>query len=125
MNEKTNSNIKNLVWMLIPISIMTVGQTFSKAGALKIAQEGRLVNLFVIGGYTLLILRGIIWIFILNKIKLLFAYPVMSLTYVLVLIIANVLFGEKITIANIGGAAFIILGITLMSLGEWRLEKNQ
>ncbi len=111
--------------VLIPIAIMTAGQTFSKAGADLIASGDRVLNLYVLLGYAMLVLRGVVWVFLLSRLKLLFAYPLMSSTYVLVLFIAAHLFDEIITPANIAGSLLIMLGITLLSLGERRLRRGR
>ncbi len=103
---------------------MSLGQAFSKAGAAKIAAGEGLINIFLIAGYVLLIVRGVIWIFIISKVKLIFAYPMMSLTYVIVLAIAASVFNEVITVNNVIGAGFIIVGVTLLSFGEYHIGKR-
>jgi drug/metabolite transporter (DMT)-like permease len=123
-SPKRDASALAYLLVLIPIAIMTAGQTFSKAGADLIASGEGYVNLFVIAGYSMLILRGVIWVFLLSKLKLLFAYPLMSSTYVLVLVIAAHLFGEVITPSNIAGSLLIMTGITLLSLGERKLRKS-
>ena len=122
-NEKEYRLLPYL-WVLIPIALMTLGQTFAKVGAIKIAAGEGLINIFLIAGYVLLIVRGVIWILIISKVKLVLAYPLMSLTYVIVLVIAASVFNEVITLHNVIGSAFIIAGVTVLSLGELQLGKR-
>lgn len=124
MNQKNETGALAYWLVLIPIAIMTAGQTFSKLGADLIASGEGVVNRYVMLGYAMLVLRGVIWVFLLSKLKLLFAYPLMSSTYVLVLLIAAHLFDEVITPSNIAGSLLIMLGITLLSLGEARLRRQ-
>ena len=68
----------------------------------------------------MLILRGFVWVYILKKVKLSFAYPLMSVTFIIILAISYLLFDEDITFYNLLGCFFIIGGITFVSLGEIR-----
>lgn len=52
----------------------------------------------------------------LKDIKLSIAYPVVSGACILFLVIlSNIIFGEKISVVNIVGAVVIVVGIALMS----------
>ncbi len=108
--------------ILIPIVLITLGQTLAKYGALKIADGNSVLNIYIILGYACLILRGLVWIFILKKIKLSLAYPFISLSYVFVLVISYYLFGEVVRINNIIGTLFIIGGLSFIGLGEMKIR---
>lgn len=125
MNDIKQSNFSNLWLIIIPISMMSVGQSFAKAGADEFAMNGSWINIYVVAAYTLLIMRGLVWIYVLKKIKLVYAYPLMSVTYILILAIAAWLFDESITLSNIVGSVGIIMGVFLLSIGEYRLEKME
>jgi undecaprenyl phosphate-alpha-L-ara4N flippase subunit ArnE len=120
--QKSDPGPLSYLLVLIPIAIMTAGQTLFKAGADQFTGGGGLLNPLVISGYAMLVLRGVIWVLLLSRLKLLFAYPLMSSTYVLVLLIASRYFGEVVTPRNIAGSLLIIVGITLLSLGERKLR---
>ena len=95
-----------------------LGQTFSKYGAQEIKKTDTIINAYIVLGYTMLLLRGFIWILILKKVKLSFAYPLMSVTFILILAISYFLFDEGITFYNLLGSGLIIGGVTCISLGE-------
>jgi len=101
--------------LILPIIFIIFGQTLIKLGAIRGAG---FFNIFVLVGYICLIMRGWIWIFIIRKIKLSTAYPVLSLTYIFILLISRFLFDERITRFNIVGTVLIITGIAFLGIGE-------
>lgn len=103
--------------LLIPLFLLLVGQIFAKLGAVKFLDEGQ-INWFLILSYTCLLFRGTVWIFIIRKFRLSYAYPLMSISYLLILIISYSLFGEIISRGEIIGALLIVSGIVLISIGE-------
>jgi len=109
---------KHYLLVLIPIFFVVVGQTLSKYGAQEIKKSDTILNVYIILGYTSLLLRGFIWILILKKIKLSFAYPLMSVTFILILAISYFLFNEEITFYNMLGSFLIMGGVAFISLGE-------
>jgi undecaprenyl phosphate-alpha-L-ara4N flippase subunit ArnE len=123
-NDTRSAGSSAYLLILVPVVIMTAGQIFSKMGADLIAAGRGYVNLFVLLGYAMLVLRGVVWVLILSRLKLLFAYPLMSSTYVIVLAVAAGLFDETITTSNIAGSLLIMSGITMLSLGERALGRR-
>ena len=106
-------------WLIIiPILLVTFGQTFSKAGALQAHESGTPFNLLLVLGYAMLILRGFVWVFILKTVRLSFAYPLVSSTFVLVLLASWLVFGEPLTWPKLVGCACIIGGISVVALAE-------
>jgi drug/metabolite transporter (DMT)-like permease len=104
--------------VLIPIIMVTLGQILSKIGTQHIVENKNIVNLFIILGYGLLILRGTTWIFILRMVNLSFAYSLMSLTYIFILAVSYFFFNETIRVGNIIGTFFIMGGVYFMGYGE-------
>ena len=104
--------------ILIPIVLITFGQTCAKYGALKIAEGGSVLNIYILLGYTFLILRGLVWVVILKKMRLSFAYPFISISYVLILAISYYFFDEVIGINNIIGTVLIMLGVFAIGLSQ-------
>lgn len=93
--------------------------------ALAGSQAAHLALVFGIGTYAFFLLRGLLWVFLLRKLKLVLAYPLMSLGYVLVLVASFFLFGEPVTLNKLGGALLIMTGVSLVSLGEVRQKKKE
>jgi drug/metabolite transporter (DMT)-like permease len=110
--------MKKYFLVLIPIAMVTVGQILSKIGAQHIVENKNLINLFIILGYGLLILRGTTWIFILRVVNLSFAYSLMSLTYIFILAVSYYFFNEPIRVNNMIGTFFIMGGVAFMGYGE-------
>ncbi len=108
-------------WLIIiPILLVTFGQTCSKAGALQALETGRAFNLLLALGYAMLILRGFVWVFILKTVRLSFAYPMISSTFIFVLLASWLVFGEPLTWPKALGCVCIIGGVSLVALAEQR-----
>ncbi len=93
--------------------------------ALSGSQAAHLALAFAIGTYFFFLLRGLLWVFLLRKLKLVLAYPLMSLGYVLVLAASFLLFKEALTLNKLAGALLIMTGVSLVSLGEVRQKKKE
>ena len=109
---------RHYLLVLIPMLFVMVGQTLAKYGAQEIQKTDTIVNAYIIAGYAMLLLRGFVWIFILKKVKLSFAYPLMSVTFILILAISYFIFDENITFNNLLGSCLIMGGVIVISLGE-------
>ena len=96
------------------------GQLAAKAGALR-AVAGDVLNPLLAVSLFCLFLRALLWTAVLRRERLVFAYPVMSLTYPLMLLLAGAVFGEPVTAAKIGGSLLVIAGVTVLAVSEVRL----
>jgi len=104
--------------LIIPLTIMLSGQVFAKMSGNYISSGGSFINLYSLISYICLISRGFIWIFIIRKMRLVYAYPLMSINYILVLFVSKIFFDERIIGSNLIGAGLISLGVVLIGLGE-------
>ncbi len=68
-------------------------------------------NHYFLIGVTFSFLSIVSWIIALKNISLSQAYPCMSLTFPLVLLVASLFFGEEISIAKCIGTIFIVIGL--------------
>lgn len=57
------------------------------------------------------------WLAAMTKFELSYAYPFMSLAFVLVLILSSILFHEPVTIGKVLGVALVIAGLIVASRG--------
>lgn len=96
----------------------------AKAGALPAGQVERvtfLLNLVLNPWIVSAILAGffalLCWLAAMTKFELSYAYPFMSLAFVLVLVLSAALFHEPLTAAKILGVLLIIVGIIVGSRG--------
>lgn len=80
------------------------------ASALRVAREP-----FVWGGLFLFALSAAVWIVVLSRTALSFAYPFAALTYVLILLADRIFLGVDVPALRWGGVALIVTGIVLIS----------
>lgn len=70
---------------------------------------------FVWGGLLLFGISAMVWLVVLSRASLSFAYPFASLTYVLILIFDQFVLKDEVPPLRWGGVAFIGIGIFLIS----------
>jgi multidrug transporter EmrE-like cation transporter len=117
------------VYILITIILTVYGQLVVKwqvslAGAFpasswdKILFVGKLfINPWVMSSMAAALLAGAAWVAAITKLNLSHAYPFMGLTFVLVLILSGVFFGESMNWQKTVGVLLIMSGIALSSQG--------
>ncbi|MEK6941065.1 MAG: transporter [Nanoarchaeota archaeon] len=71
---------------------------------------------FVMLGVVLYGLSGIIWIVVLSKLDLSMAYPLVSVSYVLVALLSKFLFKENISKLRWVSIIVIMIGVSIVSL---------
>jgi drug/metabolite transporter (DMT)-like permease len=77
---------------------------------------GRIItNLSVWAGLVLFVISASVWLIVLSRTSLSFAYPFASLTYVLILLFDRLVLNEPISGLRYGGVALIIAGLVLIS----------
>lgn len=70
----------------------------------------------ILGGLTLIFSMGL-HLLALSRVDISFAYPFLSLAYVIVLVVGYFLFGEDVNIYRIAGVGFICVGTALVAQG--------
>ena len=70
---------------------------------------------FVWGGLVLFGLSALVWLVVLSRVSLSFAYPFAALTYVMILLFDQFVLDERVPALRWGGVAFIAVGIFLVS----------
>jgi drug/metabolite transporter (DMT)-like permease len=73
------------------------------------------VQPLVWGGLVLFGLSAVVWLVVLSRASLSFAYPFASITYVLILVFDHFVLDEQVPALRWGGVACIALGIFLIS----------
>ena len=110
--------------LLISVSLTSVGQLILKKGLLIVGPIERLglkffqmlVNPLVMLGVSFAILGWAAYAMALSKTELSYAYPVWSLTYVIVPLLSLFIFKESISLLKMGGLGFIFLGVCLVAV---------
>lgn len=113
--------------LIVSIFLGSIGQIMLKtgtkagstdAGAAAITAAVKLLgNPWVIAGFFCYGISSIIWLMILKRVPLSTAYPMISFSYVLVVILSAVILKEPIRWQTIAGMMFIMLGVSMIGLG--------
>ena len=74
-----------------------------------------LLDPFIFSGFASAFVASLFWMAALTKFELSFAYPFMSLSFVLVFIISILLFNDSVTLYKVAGLILIVLGIVISS----------
>ena len=113
-----------LLLILINVALAVSGQLSIKAGMKQVgyitSQNAlQLVlssfrNVYVVAGLLAYALASITWIMVLSRVDVSFAYPMLSIGYIAVLIFSVVYLGEVATLTRIVGTGLIIAGVVLI-----------
>ena len=116
--------------ILISVALAAVAQLTLKHGMNQVTQHGevplalgrptetarRIVgNISVWAGLATFVLSAAVWLIVLSRASLSFAYPFASLTYVLILVFDRFVLHEPISALRYTGVALIIAGLVLIS----------
>lgn len=119
--------MKSALMVLVPVFIGVVGQLFLKTGMLQIGQfaiNGPVListflkvatNFAVLFGLLLYAVSAVLWLIVLSRMELSFAYPLLSVGYILVLLCSWFFFKESISIVRWAGVLVICFGVFLIS----------
>ncbi len=72
-------------------------------------------NRFVVLGFLCYGVSAASWLVILSRVELSYAYPLISIGYILVMILSRYLFNESITGFRIGGTLLVCAGVFLLT----------
>ena len=119
-----SGKMKPWVILLISVSFTSIGQLVLKKGLLNIGAIERLglrffqmlVHPLVILGVAFAILGWTAYVMALSKSELSYAYPIWSLTYVVVPLLSLFIYKESISLLKMGGLAFIAVGVILVAI---------
>ena len=127
--NNTDGAIAGFAYVLGSVMFTVYGQIMvkwqvGKAGALPASFSERipflarlLFNPWILSGMLAGFLALLCWVAAMTKFELSYAYPFMSLAFVLVLALSALLFHEPLTIAKLVGMLLIIAGIVVGSRG--------
>ncbi len=114
--------------ILVSVSLAALAQVTLKVGVNRVTDDtggtlklsgGSLGSLaaspVVWGGLALFGFSAVVWLLVLSRASLSFAYPFASLSYVLILILGHFFLHEEVTALRLGGVALIVAGIVLVA----------
>lgn len=124
--EKSTKTV--LVLILISVTLGVVGQLSMKSGMKSVGKIELsqmlftsklfqvILNPLVIFGMILYMSAAIVWLVVLSKAELSYAYPMFALGYVITSVIAWLLFKENMTLFRFFGILMIMSGVYLIAL---------
>jgi drug/metabolite transporter (DMT)-like permease len=111
--------MKNILLCVINALLLVSGQILFRYGVKGRVLDsvpavmGAVFTPFVLLGLMLYACSTILWLYILSKIPISFAYPIQALAFPLVLIIAALAFKETIPISRWVGVGVILVGVVI------------
>jgi len=119
--------VKNILLILLSVLLAVFGQFFLKKGMMDIGEIPFNLStpIFLIGkiftsfklflGFLLFGLSSIVWLVVLSKVELSFAYPMVSTGYILTILISWKFLGETISPARWIAVVVICAGVALLA----------
>ena len=120
--------MQSFALILASIILSVCGQYVLKVGAKMLGQVGvedagrattvafaAATNPYIIGGLAFYALGAVTWIMVLTRVPLSWAYPILALNQVLILLVAATFLGEQVSAMRWGGVLLIITGVFLVS----------
>ncbi len=120
--------LKNLILIMASVSLAVCGQVSLKIGMNKVGEISSahlsqpvqtLINMFsnpnVFVGLSLYVCASVIWLVVLSRVDLSFAYPMMGMSYVFILFISKYLLKEDVMPFRWLGAVLICTGVVIIS----------
>jgi drug/metabolite transporter (DMT)-like permease len=114
---------RNLILIVATVIINTTGQFLVKTGVNRVGEVSlndfqalmkALSSWLVVCGFVIYFLSALIWISILSKAELSWAFPILSLSYVFTAILSPVLLHESFSALRLIGTLVICLGVFLV-----------
>jgi len=114
-----------IVLVLISVILGVLGQLSLKQGMKNIGNfevkdflSSRIFELvaekFVVIGIVLYAIATLLWLVVLSKAELSFAYPMLAIGYILIAIFSKIFFGENVTFVRFFGILLISMGVFLL-----------
>lgn len=74
-----------------------------------------LLNPLVISGFASAFIASLTWMMALTQFELSFAYPFMSLSFVVVILLSVILFGDTLTLNKVFGTILLLISLFIIS----------
>lgn len=70
-------------------------------------------------GLCFYFVSAVIWMIVLSRVDLSFAYPIIGINFVFVLLMSRFLLGEQVSVLRWAGAVIIFIGVSLVGLEQY------
>lgn len=118
--------LSRILSILIPVTAAAIGQMILKVGMTQVGElkfsDGFIniilktfSNLYVLGGLAFFGVNALLWLVVLSREKLSFAYPMVAFAYIVTILLAKFVLNEDIPLLRWGGLFVIIVGILMIA----------
>ncbi len=117
--------MRNIILILSSVLLNSAAQLFLRKGMLLIGESGigslfthmgaLITNLWLWGAMICYAFSIFLWMSVLSKVEVSFAYPFLSVGYIVVAISGYLLFNESLSLTRILGILVICIGVYLIS----------
>jgi drug/metabolite transporter (DMT)-like permease len=76
---------------------------------------GMLLNPWVLGGLGLYSLGAIVWLFVLSRVDVTYAYPFMGLGFIATMALGVTVLGEQVNTGRLLGTLIVVIGIVCVA----------
>ena len=104
------------ITLKIGMSSPVIQHAIASSSALTVIQSVS-TNMYVIGGLGLYFASAAVWLFVLAKVDVSFAYPFVGLGFVITMLLAFFINGEVLSTTKVVGTLCIALGVAIMAQG--------
>lgn len=130
MEKKSKMNKYLILLILCSVLLSSIAQIVLKTGmsntsvlsAIQSASAFQVfktiaTNFYVVGGLALYFASAAVWLFVLARVDVSFAYPFVGLGFVVTMFLAFMINGEVLSATKVVGTLFIALGVAIMAQG--------
>ncbi|MDM7915601.1 MAG: EamA family transporter [Candidatus Eisenbacteria bacterium] len=117
-------SLKPFLLIVVAVCFSVTGELLLKSGMTQIGvlgfenfwrMMGRILSSpRILGGYSLFAVGAFFWLAAISRVPLSWAYPMLAIGYVLVLVLSATLLREHVSLLRWGGVLLICVGIVLV-----------
>lgn len=120
--------MNNIIMIILSVLLNAAAQIFIRKGMLSIGTfdvsnffgsiSVLMTNVWLWGAFLCYALSIVLWLSVLSKVEVSYAYPYLSIGYIVVAVAGYMLFNESLTKMRILGIVVICIGVYLISRSE-------
>ena len=125
ISTKCNRTMNNILMILGSVLLNALAQLLIRKGMLQIGSVGvgniveniipMISNLWLWGAMLSYAVSILMWMSVLSKVEVSYAYPFLSVGYIVAAVAGYALFNENLSITRIAGIVVICIGVILIS----------
>lgn len=106
--------LNSIAQIFLKLGMNNMGKSFSAIGVGNITSL--ITNFNVVTGGIMYATSFIIWLYVLSRVNLSYAYPFISLSYVIVAVLGFLILDERISIIAWAGILLVVFGVFLIGM---------